>query len=238
MTIQTFERVQNHIQAILFDGTRESGLEISKWVGSGSRFIPASKEDPRPVVQIVTIVGRRDIKEGEWAVKIGPGEFVHYKPEAFLSEYLLVMDGESNLVKHARAELSRFPDEEIEFIESIMATIKGFASYRGHSGGSAAMARHIVHTLLGLENLMPLTTDPAEWELRSKEQYKTDTDLWQNNRNSKAISKDGGKTYFLVDGPMADEDNLVYYTAEEPNAPGPEIDPEDLKSDDEKTEEK
>jgi hypothetical protein len=94
--------------------------------------------------------------------------------------------------------------EDPEYAESIIKAVEGFTSF-GHSGGSAEVAIDQLTRLLRFENLAPLTDDSDEWIDRSAEsQYP----LWQNARNSKAISPDGGKTYRLVD----DIDNHIYHS--------------------------
>lgn len=104
----------------------------------------------------------------------------------------------SNLVEHARRELAlveQGPDGDREFADSLLRAVEGFASYEGHSGGSAAVAIEWLGRLLRFENIAPLTDDPEEW---------MDVDggsLWQNRRCASAFSKDAGKTYTMLDEP-------------------------------------
>lgn len=231
MPIKTFTKVQNHIQAIRFEGGRDSAMEICHWVGSGSAYIPSTKTDPFEYVQVPTMFGPRDMEVGGWAVKIEEGTFVTYKEEALLAEYTVVGDEEQHLIQHARTELNMFPNEDADFIESIVNTIKAFASYRGHSGASAEIAVHMVTALLNGQNLLPLTNDPEEWIFHAKETYGVQNDMWQNKRNSKAISYDEGKTYFLV-GSNEEGADVVMYDSEDKNFI-PEIEPEALKGEDE-----
>jgi len=102
----------------------------------------------------------------------------------------------SNLVEHARRELELCGQmaESPEYAESIIKAIEGFCSF-GHSGGSMSVAIDQLTRLLWFENLAPLTDDPAEWVDRSVE---SGHPLWQNIRNSKAFSENGGKTYTLL----------------------------------------
>jgi hypothetical protein len=100
----------------------------------------------------------------------------------------------SNLVEHAKRELALL-GEEPEMTACLVKSVEGFASYPGHSGGSAAIAREMLHTLLDFGNLAALTDDPAEWADRSEV---SSSPLWQNIRNPKAMSEDGGQTYWLV----------------------------------------
>lgn len=104
----------------------------------------------------------------------------------------------SRLVEHARRELELCGQyaESPAYAQSIIAAIAAFASY-GHSGGSADVAIKQLHTLLLRRTLSPLTSDPAEWEDRSEI---SNSPLWQNARDSAAFSRDGGKTWYFVDG--------------------------------------
>lgn len=113
----------------------------------------------------------------------------------------------SKLVEHAIRELDLCGQtaEDPEYSQSIVDAVAAFASY-GHSGGSAMEAREQLYRLLNFDNLSPLTDDPEEWTDRGKLSSRP---LWQNNRNSKAFSEDGGKTYWLLD-----EEPRVYYTSD------------------------
>lgn len=234
MEIKTYEKTAKTVEVVLFEGGYQNAMEICKWLGSGSSYIPPTTVDPRQYVQVPTMFGPRDCKPGHYIVKIGPEDYLIYRPEALDAEYRNVSDGEHPLVQHARAELSRFPNEDIDFKESLVNAVKGFVSYRGHSGNSAEIAVHMIAALLRGENLMPLTDAPEEWVLHSAGQYGTEIDMWQNKRNSKAISEDGGKTYFLVDDNHEEDPDdpervkVKYYESEQHDAEV-EIDPEDLK---------
>lgn len=236
MTIQTFEKVQTFVQAIRFEGGRESAMEICRWVGNNSAYIPSTKEDPREYVQIPTMFGPRDMKVGEYVVRIDDKQYVTYKSEPMSLEFRLVEDEDHRLIQHARRELGMFPNEDPSFVESIVNAIKGFASYPGHSGSSAAIAVHMLTALLNGQNLLPLTDDPEEWEYHPKEKYGVDKDMWQNKRNSAAISYDEGKHYFLSNEMSEEGKPSVIYEAESKDFK-PEIDPDDLLSPEEKYEE-
>jgi hypothetical protein len=97
------------------------------------------------------------------------------------------------LVEHARRELQLI-GEEPDVTEWYCRVITEFAS-AGHSGGSAAVAIPVLHELLQFHPLTPLTADPAEWINQSKP---SGYPLWQNRRDSRAFSADGGKTYWLL----------------------------------------
>lgn len=109
----------------------------------------------------------------------------------------------SNLVEHARHELSlveQGPDGDREFADSLLRAVEGFASYDGHSGGSAAVAVDWLSRLLRFENIAPLTDDPDEWHHHGPDTWggEDGEGVWQNRRCSEAFSHDGGKTYYLL----------------------------------------
>lgn len=108
---------------------------------------------------------------------------------------------ESNLVIHARRELQLI-GEDPDTVDGYLKVIQAFADM-GHSGGSAMVAIPTLKRLFSFENLTPLTDDPEDW-------IDVGYALWQNRRNSRMFSTDGGKTYTDVDDPQP----KVVYTAE------------------------
>lgn len=102
------------------------------------------------------------------------------------------------LVDHARRELELAGQtaEDPAYAAALVASVAAFASY-GHSGGSAAVAIEQLNTLLRRRTLTPLTTDPDEWVDRSHENG--GEPLWQNLRDSAAMSRDGGQNWYYVD---------------------------------------
>jgi hypothetical protein len=103
----------------------------------------------------------------------------------------------SNLVEHAirELELSGQTAEDPGYAASVVAAIAAFSSYGGHSGGSASVAIEQVHKLLQFQPLSPLTSDPDEWVDRSEMSGRP---WWQNVRDPRAMSHDGGQTWWLV----------------------------------------
>lgn len=103
----------------------------------------------------------------------------------------------SNVIAHAMRELDLSGESLLDpaFAQSIISAVACFAAYPGHSGGSAEESLKTLARLLNFENLAPLTDSPDEWYDRSVE---SGYPFWQNRRNSKAFSRDGGKTYFLL----------------------------------------
>jgi len=100
----------------------------------------------------------------------------------------------SPLVAHARHELALIGEDEW-LTNGLCKVIAAFAEM-GHSGFSAEHSTAILEKLLRYQPLSPITDDPAEWEDRSE---MSGYPIWQNVRDSRAMSKDGGKTYTLVD---------------------------------------
>lgn len=103
----------------------------------------------------------------------------------------------SNLVAHAKRELELL-GEEPSTIEGLLKVIQAFADM-GHSGSSAAHFTPIINSLLQFRNLKPLTDDPDEWMYHGEDVWGEEGGVWQSNRRSDAFSKDGGKTYYLLD---------------------------------------
>jgi hypothetical protein len=100
----------------------------------------------------------------------------------------------SPLVAHARRELTLF-GEDSWVTDGLCKVVAAFAEM-GHSGSSAAACAAYLEKLLRYEPLTPITDDPAEWIDQSEI---SGYPIWQNLRDSRALSKDGGKTYTIVD---------------------------------------
>jgi hypothetical protein len=100
----------------------------------------------------------------------------------------------SNLVDHARRELTLF-GEDPWIVDGLCKVVAAFAEM-GHSGSSAAHAAGYLEKPLRYEPLAPLTDDPAEWQDCSE---MSGYPIWQNLRDPRAMSADGGETYTLVD---------------------------------------
>ena len=100
---------------------------------------------------------------------------------------------DSPLVDHARRELALIGEDEW-LTNGLCKVIAAFAEM-GHSGFSAEHSTAVLEKLLRFQALSELTDDPAEWEDRSE---MSGYPIWQNVRDSRAMSKDGGKTYTIV----------------------------------------
>lgn len=102
----------------------------------------------------------------------------------------------SNLVDHARRELE-IAGEDPEFAQAIIKVVEAFSEC-GHSGGTAAFAIGAITELLQFKPLTPLTYESDEW-FRHEGYGPNGGDLWQNIRDSRIFSNDGGKTHYNVE---------------------------------------
>lgn len=111
-------------------------------------------------------------------------------------------EDESNLVKHAKRELSLLEktskepmdDLERELHDSIIEIVKTFSKVE-HSGSSATWTIGVINKLLKFQNLTPLTKNRDEWNNVSEVMGRP---CWQNNRNSAIFSEDCGETMYDV----------------------------------------
>ena len=98
----------------------------------------------------------------------------------------------SNLTDHAIKELTlaglfdKDSDYDGMLGTSALDIVKLFAS-QGHSGMSASIVTDLVGKLMRFEPLTPLTYEADEWIDHGG--------TWQNKRDSKVFSDDGGKTH-------------------------------------------
>lgn len=105
------------------------------------------------------------------------------------------------LVQHAERELrlAGFFDADSDYDgmlgSAVMDVVRAFAG-RGHSGMSAMIVRQLFAQLSNFEALTPLTSDPDEWIDRSEMSGKP---FWQNKRDFRAFSEDGGKTWKMLE---------------------------------------
>lgn len=118
-----------------------------------------------------------------------------------------------NLVQHAERELklAGLDDPESDYggllYKAVIELIKKF-SKQGHSGYSAGMVRQLFNKLSNYETLTPVTDDPEEWGDVSDI---SDMKLWQNKRDPRYFSEDGGKTWWNVDKKKIKECLDTYY---------------------------
>lgn len=110
---------------------------------------------------------------------------------------LIPRSSKSQLVQHAERELA-LAGVEPDVRKWCLDTVKSFSG-QGHSGASAFVAIQILTRLLSFEALTPLTADPREWIQHSPDMWDGESGVWQNVRDGRAFSSDGGKTYTYVD---------------------------------------
>ena len=129
----------------------------------------------------------------------------------------------TKLYLHAKKELEllgMYNGDELEkdTANSILKMIEAWSEV-GHSGGSASWTGEVVYKILGWETLTPITSDPSEWEDMSE---MNGSPMWQNKRDSRFFSRDGGKTWWGLDDdkktPGEQIDKLAKFIME--NIPG------------------
>lgn len=114
-----------------------------------------------------------------------------------------------SLVDHAKDELGRAGlfDKDSDYGgalgKAVMAIMKLFAR-QGHSGFSAQMCRELFHKLANFETLTPITSEGKEWNDVSE--MAGGKPLWQNERDPRMFSGDGGKTWYNVEDLSSDDD--------------------------------
>ena len=106
-----------------------------------------------------------------------------------------------NYVEHAERELRLcgLAYANPKLARDIIAVVAGLGKF-GRDGSTPAQGAEIVRRLLALEPLTELTDNPADWSGYRRDSN-SDTVLWQNRRNPRAWSTNGGVTYWLADGP-------------------------------------
>jgi len=86
-------------------------------------------------------------------------------------------------------------DYEGNLGHAVMELIDTFSD-QGHSGYSAQAVIHLFTKLAKWEPLSPITSDPDEWNDVSDMSGKP---MWQNKRDSRCFSSDGGKTWWSIE---------------------------------------
>lgn len=72
------------VQAMLFDGTMDSGLEIKKWSDQKVNVILG---EGRVFLEIGTLEGLMEASPGDYVIKGVKGEFYPCKPDIFAATY-------------------------------------------------------------------------------------------------------------------------------------------------------
>lgn len=128
---------------------------------------------------------------------------------------------ESNLLKHARAELIRagLLDSDSDYEGFVGATvlrmIEAFSWY-GHSGGSAEMTLEVFDRLARYKTLAPISDNPEEWMRINPDEEQEG--VWQSRRQGSIFSNDGGKTYYDLDERMSGDEQPVHTSKEHKSA--------------------
>lgn len=118
-----------------------------------------------------------------------------------------------NLVDHAEKELKLVGLDKKDsdygglLYKAVLDLIKLFAK-QGHSGYSAGMVRQLFNKLANYETLSPISSKKEDWANVSDI---SDRPLWQNKRDPRYFSEDGGKTWWNVDNKDVKECLDIYY---------------------------
>ena len=122
----------------------------------------------------------------------------------------------SNLIKHAKAELSLiYTEEDLKeginklAYDCIMELIEVF-SKQGHSNNSASYVINSFKKLASYETLTPLTGEDDEWGLiRDEPEPK-----WQNIRDSAVFKNSDGSSYYIDAVVWRDKDGSCFTNRE------------------------
>jgi hypothetical protein len=88
MFVQTFREKPVEIQAIPFDGTKESANEILAWIGGwGADAKRAHGNKPEQGLVITTLEGDMRVSSGDYVIRGVQGEFYPCKPDIFAATY-------------------------------------------------------------------------------------------------------------------------------------------------------
>lgn len=101
---------------------------------------------------------------------------------------LLPIDDTNPMIIHANTEMALM-SLDTDMQACYLQAIQGFANLN-----LGPIDIEQLTLLLNMENIMALTNSPDEWT-----QLGT-ANMWQNTRNAKAFSTDGGNTYYILDG--------------------------------------
>lgn len=202
---------QDPFEAMQFDGT--NAAEILEWIGGDNYFGATPGDD------ILGIQGNGwslQVNRGGWILRQDnadgtPARFYTASNDLFTARYEAVRS-DNALVEHFRRELT-LAGEDPDVVEWYLEIARKWAIY-GHSGTSTEYALPILYKLLKYENLSPLTDDPSEWRYHNEEVWGQAGGVWQNIRNPKAFSRDGGKTYSLVGEGGVDDPQTPVYTSQ------------------------
>lgn len=104
----------------------------------------------------------------------------------------------STLIEHFKRELA-LTNEETQVVEALVK-IAEIVGDMGHSGSSSVFFNDVLNRLLRRENLTPLTTDPLEWEWHSADVWGAPGGIYQNLRNSRALTETPTNGTYWISG--------------------------------------
>lgn len=112
----------------------------------------------------------------------------------------------SNLVEYAKRELQLAGAFEKDSMyegmlgNSVLELVETFAK-QGHSGMSAQITLQLFIMVANFKPLTDITDNPDDWMDVSEHSVPKGEKMYQCRRRSDAFSRDGGKTYYLLDNP-------------------------------------
>lgn len=81
------------VEAIQYDGTRDSALSIFEWIKTHTDVDPRHyidlipDDDDKPILLITTLEGSMQALQGHWIIKGVQGEYYPCDPEVFKKSY-------------------------------------------------------------------------------------------------------------------------------------------------------
>lgn len=117
----------------------------------------------------------------------------------------------SELTDHARREFGLIAENPV-LIDLMVQLVAIFETWNTIPGPKISPTQTI-GLLLDHKPLTPLTDDPAEWEpIGNKQTHSGNQQITQNIRNPRALSDNGGKTYWLYDPNNPTKSSALYPT--------------------------
>lgn len=108
-----------------------------------------------------------------------------------------------SLVAHAKQELERIHGDP-ELIVCYLEVVSAFAAK-----SAEGLDPDVLVALFKHHHVAPITNDPAEW-------YRVDTNIWQNLRDRRVLSDDGGQTYHVILDESEDDGSVPQRRVSEP----------------------
>ena len=188
--MMVYKRSVSVFEARQVPSVEDELFEVAEWCYGTSILVGFEPTTNEPI-RGVRLKDGTVATPGSYIVNYGPF-FRAYHAEEFNQRFVK----EGNLVKHALRELVDL--DEPAMAKSMADAVRMFSAY-GHSGGSVGYAINTIAALLNFENLSPITSDPAEWVKHGLAQWDGANPIWQNRRNPRIFSTDGGQTHYNLD---------------------------------------